>query len=219
MRHLFTYGPVPVDQIDRVPLKETEIGPVPQHWEVIELKDIFKLSSGKPRPKEIWTKPEGDHIVPIYGGNGILGYTTEVLTEDPTIVLGRVGEYCGSVYLTTCKAWISDNALYMTELISRDIFLEYLTYCLIILDLNKYKKKSGQPLITQGIVYKKKIPVPPLDSQEQIIYFLKLVEQKLDIEETRKSTLQSLFQTMLHLLMTGKVRVKDQEVNVDAIGR
>jgi type I restriction enzyme S subunit len=41
MRHLFTYGPVSVDQIDRVPLKETEIGPVPEHWEVVRLGDAI----------------------------------------------------------------------------------------------------------------------------------------------------------------------------------
>src|SRR5947209_2960292 len=33
MRHLFTYGPVPFDQADRVPLKETEVGSVPDHWQ------------------------------------------------------------------------------------------------------------------------------------------------------------------------------------------
>jgi len=41
MRHLFTYGPVPVDQIDRVPLKETEIGMVPEHWEVVRLGETI----------------------------------------------------------------------------------------------------------------------------------------------------------------------------------
>ncbi|MGB9804787.1 restriction endonuclease subunit S, partial [Desulfofundulus sp.] len=41
MRHLFTYGPMPVDQIDRVPLKETEIGPVPEHWEVVRLGEAI----------------------------------------------------------------------------------------------------------------------------------------------------------------------------------
>ncbi len=33
LRHLFTYGPVPFDQADQVELKETEIGPMPEHWQ------------------------------------------------------------------------------------------------------------------------------------------------------------------------------------------
>lgn len=40
MRHLFTYGPVPVDQVDGVRLKETEIGLVPEHWKVATLGDL-----------------------------------------------------------------------------------------------------------------------------------------------------------------------------------
>jgi restriction endonuclease S subunit len=35
MRHLFTYGPVPVADAEKVPMKETEIGPVPEHWECV----------------------------------------------------------------------------------------------------------------------------------------------------------------------------------------
>ena len=37
MNHLFTYGPVPVDEAERVPLKETEIGSVPEHWKIVSL--------------------------------------------------------------------------------------------------------------------------------------------------------------------------------------
>ena len=46
MRHLFTYGPVPLQEAGRVPLKETEIGPVPEHWEIVRLGDIADLLSG-----------------------------------------------------------------------------------------------------------------------------------------------------------------------------
>ena len=42
LRHLFTYGPVPFDQADQVELKETEIGPMPEHWEVGPLEQHFK---------------------------------------------------------------------------------------------------------------------------------------------------------------------------------
>ncbi|MCX7974080.1 MAG: restriction endonuclease subunit S, partial [Candidatus Aminicenantes bacterium] len=37
MKHLFTYGPVPLDKVDRVPLRETEIGLIPEHWQVVRL--------------------------------------------------------------------------------------------------------------------------------------------------------------------------------------
>ncbi|MCH1927568.1 hypothetical protein L6232_22495, partial [Shewanella sp. C31] len=40
MRHLFTYGSVPVDQADRVPMRETEIGPLPEAWRVVRLGEV-----------------------------------------------------------------------------------------------------------------------------------------------------------------------------------
>jgi type I restriction enzyme S subunit len=46
LRHLFTYGPVPVEEADRVPLKETGIGPIPEHWELIQLGDCAQLATG-----------------------------------------------------------------------------------------------------------------------------------------------------------------------------
>jgi len=47
MQHLFTYGPVPVTERERVPLQETEIGPIPAHWRVVKLGEVFDILQGK----------------------------------------------------------------------------------------------------------------------------------------------------------------------------
>jgi len=39
MKHLFTYGPVSIEEAEQVPLKETEVGRVPEGWEVVKLGD------------------------------------------------------------------------------------------------------------------------------------------------------------------------------------
>lgn len=64
MRHLFTYGPVPLDQADQVPLKETEIGPVPEHWDVVRLGEVVRFTRGIS-----WSKkdenPDGIPVIAI----------------------------------------------------------------------------------------------------------------------------------------------------------
>lgn len=50
MRHLFTYGPVPVAEAERVPLKETEIGPMPEHWEM----GVLENHCHKPQVQNRW---------------------------------------------------------------------------------------------------------------------------------------------------------------------
>jgi len=60
MKHLFTYGPVPPEETENVPLKETEIGKVPEEWEVVKLGEVVREKI-----------TDGTHKTPQYIGNGI----------------------------------------------------------------------------------------------------------------------------------------------------
>jgi type I restriction enzyme S subunit len=52
MKHLFTYGPVPVDQAENVLLKETEIGDIPKEWDVAGFGSLVDIKSGQVDPRE-----------------------------------------------------------------------------------------------------------------------------------------------------------------------
>ena len=56
------------------------------------------------------------------------------------------------------------------------------------------------------------IPLPPIHIQQKIASILSAVDEKIEKEENKKKALEELFKSMLHNLMTGKVRVKDLEV-------
>jgi type I restriction enzyme S subunit len=58
------------------------------------------------------------------------------------------------------------------------------------------------------------VPLPPLPEQHEIARILAAVDQKVQVEQKRKAALEALFQTLLHLLMTGRVRVKDLPLEV-----
>ena len=84
----------------------------PNHGDKFEKasgKDLFVFSSGKFLPEDK-RKSEG---VAVYGGNGIAWYTTEPLITHETIVIGRVGAYCGNVRYVKEPIWITDNAIYI----------------------------------------------------------------------------------------------------------
>jgi type I restriction enzyme, S subunit len=76
-----------------------------------KLESIFKLKSGNSLPAHKIVSGE----FPVYGGNGIVGYHNEFMVDKPTIVIGRVGEYCGSIHLSENKSWITGNGLYPLE--------------------------------------------------------------------------------------------------------
>ena len=71
MDYLFSHG------TKGEPRKQTEIGEIPESWKVTKLGDLVKLKSGLSRPKDIESKPNAELTVPVYGGNGILGYTSK----------------------------------------------------------------------------------------------------------------------------------------------
>ena len=227
MTHLFSYGPVPVKKFNEldelgvnelqnaqnsINLKETEIGLVPEEWDLVKLKEVFKVTSGKTRPKKFKSVASDVFVYPIFGGNGIMGYSDEYLIEFSTIIIGRVGAYCGSVHISKDKSWISDNALYVKKFHSKDIDLNYLATALNLLNLNRLKNTGGQPLISQSIVYSQFVPIPPPTIQQKIASILSAVDKKIEAEQAKKNSLDELFKSLLHNLMTGKVRVNHIEV-------
>jgi type I restriction enzyme S subunit len=201
MQQLLTRG------IGHTETKQTPIGNIPKEWEPISLSKVFKLSSGKPRPANISVEASPEAPYPIYGGNGVLGYSSKFLLNRQTIVIGRVGEYCGAVYKSSERSWITDNALYATEL-SNNFDITFLKYLLSFMNLNKFQKKMGQPLITQTILYGIDVPRPPLAEQLKIVDVLSTADRKLELENKERLRLETIKWGLMDLLLTGKVRIK-----------
>lgn len=135
------------------------------NFELVELSDIIKLSSGNGLTSD--KMQEGKY--PVYGGNGIAGWHNEYFIESPTIVIGRVGAYCGSIHITQPNSWVTDNGLYVTEYLRKDVNQTFLALMLKVLNLNRFAKVGGQPSISQTTVKEQKIPLPPLSVQEEIV--------------------------------------------------
>jgi type I restriction enzyme M protein len=148
--------------------------------ERVPLESLFKLSSGKSLGEKHRT--EGMH--PVYGGNGVTGYHSAYFAESETLVIGRVGAYCGAVHLTKPKAWITDNALYVTNWL-READQSFVAYALKEAGLNSHANQGGQPYISQGIISKVEIPLPPLSEQRRIV-------AELDAEAAQMEAVRSL---------------------------
>jgi type I restriction enzyme, S subunit len=134
---------------------------------------------------------------PVYGGNGIHGYHTSYLFEEPQIVIGRVGIYCGAVHYTAPKCWISDNALYVAE---KDKRLDdlYLVHALKEANLNQYADRAGQPLISQGRLAKVRLLLPPLPLQQKFAAIVGRFGRLRAQQREAERQAEHLFQTLLH---------------------
>ena len=165
-----------VDNIDKENL--------PEGWRMGTLEEIADIKNGK-----AIVPAEGD--IPVYGGNGIVGYTN-ISNAENVVVIGRVGINCGSLYLHQRKCYVNDNAMIAIPKSGNTIFL-YRT--LNEMDLNSQSEGSGQPLLTQSIIYKQECLIPKLEQrikfeeQMQIVYIQKSLKEK---ESSKLTELQSL---------------------------
>ncbi len=175
---------------------------VPEDWDVVELGKIIKLKNGK-RPVF-----DDNGMFPVYGANGIMGYSNNyIIDSDFILIIGRVGA-SGEVNLSSGKIWVSDNAIYSENYDKTKTFPVFLYYLLKFLDINQYATKTTHPIITQTLLKKIKIPLPPIEEQKAIAERLKSIDDLIEIKRKEKEQLEKAKKKIMDLLLTGKIRVK-----------
>ena len=137
---------------------------IPDNWEWVRLGEIIRISSGDGLSSRNMVK--GD--IPVFGGNGITGYHNKANVFKETIVIGRVGYYCGSVHVTPSQAWITDNA-FITQYSEKYMDRDYLVLMLRFMNLGRSNNATAQPVVSGKKIYPRLFPLPPLVEQHRIV--------------------------------------------------
>ena len=225
MKHLFTYGPVSPEETETVLLKETEIGPVPKDWEVVRLGEVGEFqygytetaSSKKIGPKFLRITDidlTGSKIkwadVPYckISDKDYLKY--KLIDED--ILFTRIGATTGK----TCIVKSPPESVFASYLIRFKVDLEKaLPFFIYHFTTNKgywnQINASKEGKLKKGVSSSQlkifQIPLPPLPIQQKIASILSAIDAKIEAEENKKKALEELFKSLLHNLMTAKIRV------------
>ena len=192
------------------PITDEEIPyELPQGWEWVRLGNIINIASGNFLPSSAM-KIGG--TVPVYGGNGINGYHNEYLIDKPTLIIGRVGFYCGCVHLSTGKAWVTDNA-FITNFSENNININFLKWLLIQAELGKNDNATAQPVVSGKKIYPIIVALPPLAEQQRIVekleQILSLIEEygknEEKLSELHKTLPDKIKQSILQHAVQGKL--------------
>ncbi len=146
-----------------------------EDWVEVELGEILKVSSGKGLTSN---KMSGNGF-PVYGGNGITGYHSDYLFDEPKLIIGRVGVRCGVTHITKPKSWITDNAL-VVEFKIPEIDINFMQFKLHFEDLNKLSNSTAQPVISGSKIYSYSIFLPPIPIQRSIVSKIENLFTSLD---------------------------------------
>ena len=161
------------------------------------LEAVARFSNGKKRPKS-------DGMIPVYGGNGILAYTSESNAEN-CVIIGRVGAYCGNTYICTNKCWVSDNAILAKSKVSDSPTFIY--YLLKNASLPSRHIGTGQPLMTQGILNSIPIIKPSEEKVQKFINITDPIQSIIEEKNNENNILIAVRDALLTKLMSGELDV------------
>lgn len=201
LRKLLTKG------IEQTRFKQTEIGEIPESWEVVAIGDISKFTSGKLKSKKsLSTCSTIRKAIPVYGGNGINGYTESENVEGQRVIVGRVGEYCGATYYTNQPIWVTDNALF-TKWIAERVKARFLYLALLGNDVSRLRSATGQPLISQKPLHNLRIGLPPPEEQAEIIEIVHAMDGTLEDARSCLMIYRGMKGAIASQLLSGSKRV------------
>lgn len=167
-------------------LKQTEIGEIPEDWELKPVGDILTLEYGKGLSES--NRKMGPY--PVYGSNGVVGNHFEFLVQAPGIIVGRKGSI-GEVVWADKNFWPIDTTYYVKPK-SNKTSLRWLYYKLQKMGLSKLNTATGIPGLNRELVYVQKIPVPGEREQDEIATVLLTIDKRLDIIERERQAVERL---------------------------
>ena len=184
------------------------LGEVPKHWNVRRLKTICSMKSGEGITATS-IEPTGQY--PVYGGNGLRGYTSGYTHDGAYALIGRQGALCGNVHLGQGCFWASEHAVVAD--LHRGHVLEWFGAILEVMNLNQYSIAAAQPGLAVERILNLWLPVP--DPREQALIGTYIRTQtaniSLNIERARRQgdLLQDYRTRLIADVVTGKLDVRD----------
>ena len=135
---------------------------LPINWHRTTVGTVLNFQYGKGLKASHRTN-EGP--VPVYGSNGIVGYTDEPLTRRPSVIVGRKGS-AGTLNLCEGPSWTTDVAYYVEA--PSFLALRFLHDTLAVLRLDKLGK-GVKPGLSRSDAYEQIMCVPPVAEQRRIV--------------------------------------------------
>ena len=130
----------------------------------LEMGEILKIKNGSDYKKFNL----GD--IPVYGSGGIINYIDTYIYDKESVLIPRKGSI-GNLFYVEKPFWTVDTIFY--TIINKEIVIpKYLYYYLSKLNLEKLNTAGGVPSLTQAVLNKIIIPLPPLEEQQRIVDIL-----------------------------------------------
>ena len=161
-------------------------------WEDFLINDVCsEFKSGK-NIKADSISESGEY--PVYGGNGLRGYTSSYNHEGLYVLIGRQGALCGNVRSVNGKTYITEHAIAAAG--NEKSNTSFLHYLFLKMNLGQYSDQSAQPGLAVNKLLKLKVILPSISEQTKIARLLSLLDECIATQSKIIDRLQSLIKGM-----------------------
>lgn len=148
---------------------------------------------------------------PVYGGNGLRGYTDKFTHEGNYFLIGRQGALCGNINRVNGKVFISEHAIACKANESSDT--EFLSQRLDFANLNRLSESSAQPGLAVNKLLRLKFFMPCLSEQIKIASYLTVIDEKIRLLSLKKSLLARYKKGVMQKIFSQEIRFKKDDGN------
>lgn len=180
--------------------KDSELGKIPESWEVGKLEDVLTIRYGKSQ-KDV---EDIDGEYPILGTGGLMGFANSFLYDKPSVLIGRKGTIDKPQYME--KPFWTVDTLFYSEL-KKGIYPRFIYYIFQTIPWKKYNEASGVPSLSKPNIHNIETVLVPFEEQKQIADILSTADEKLEVLRAKKEKYETLKKGLLQKLLSGEVRV------------
>ena len=228
MRELFTRG------LRSEPQKETEIGQMPESWDIVPLGSLGKIGNGSTPKKSTSAYWDGGTFPWLTSAKV---YDRDITTTDqfvtdtaldechlPLVKAGAVlmaitgqGKTLGNCAVLRIDATISQHLAYLqtdTKQAEPSFIRAYLETQYEYLRQVAAGGGSTKGALTCAFLRSLRVPLPSKQVQGDTVAILDAIDRKIDSHRQKRTVLEELFKALLHKLVTGEIRVEDLGLSV-----
>lgn len=177
-----------IEQTNLVPRRRFREFQDTQAWEQRKLGELCdEFQSGK------YIKAEDisdEDRYPVFGGNGLRGYTNTYNHDGLFALIGRQGALCGNMNIFQGKAYFTEHAIAVKS--NKNNETRFLFYLLGEMNLGQYSGQSAQPGLAVNKLIELSAFIPSFTEQAQISAFFKQLDNLITLHQRKLDKAKAL---------------------------
>ena len=133
---------------------------------------------------------KGSGLYPVFGGNGLRGYTDTFNQDGQYLIIGRQGAYCGNVRYNVGKAFLTEHAIVGQTSAEHNAI--YLACKLSLMNLAQFQGQSAQPVLSVKNLSEIEILMPPKKIQDNIARVILNIDHKIALNRAINQNLEAM---------------------------